>query len=666
MKKSLKLTRNNSTADVLTDSQNVAFKWSSYSTGTDKIIISLCYHGAYGMGEKFDYINQKGKRVVNQVEEKFCNQGDKTYCSIPFFVTDVGIGVYVKTNIKTEFDFENDHIELLIPENTVIEVYTGSFQQIISEFVETTGSVKAPPRFAFGPWVSANHWNTQDDVERVRQELHKYRFPSTVIVLEAWSDEATFYIFNGAKYKTKNGANSFSYEDFDFSESKYWNDPRAMISELHDEGIHTVLWQIPVYKKMEDGRFNAQNETDTEDAIKRKLCVFTDDGSPYRIPEGNWFAGSVIPDFTNAETVRTWFARRKYLLDIGVDGFKTDGGEFIYQNSLKFSNGDSGKEEKNAYCQNYTGAYHDFIGKDKILFSRAGSTGTQITTILWAGDHQSTDDELKNVYRSAMSAACSGITYWSFDIGGFAGKLPSLDLYRRATEFACFCPIMQFHSEPDGGQFKEIMPGAEGNNERTPWNIAMINDTPQFIDEMRYWYNLRMLLIPYICSEAEKSVRSRIPMMRPLFFEAPYCDVAEYENEYFFGESLLVAPLLEKDETRRSVYLPEGVWYGFFSGKKYYGKAVIDSVNERFPVFIKADKAMVLKDSIDKLDDPEWAADNRVNELNHLLLVTASEEGSYEFYDENGIEKLSWNKCEKLHGDEKNLINRVIAINSYK
>ena len=49
------------------------------------LTVSLSYRGAYGMGEKYDALNQKGRVVVNQVEEKFCFQGEKTYCPAPFF-----------------------------------------------------------------------------------------------------------------------------------------------------------------------------------------------------------------------------------------------------------------------------------------------------------------------------------------------------------------------------------------------------------------------------------------------------------------------------------------------------------------------------------------------------------------------------------------------------
>lgn len=105
----------------------------------------------------------------------------------------------------------------------------------------------------------------------------------------------------------------------------------------------------------------------------------------------------------------------------------------------------------------------------------------------------------------------TGIPFWSFDIAGFAGPLPSPDLYRRATQLACFVPVMQWHSEPDGGQFKELMPGMDGNNERSPWNIAKAWNCPAFIDEMRFWHRLRINLLPYLYSTALQCCRSTGP-----------------------------------------------------------------------------------------------------------------------------------------------------------
>lgn len=556
-----------------------------------EVFIYADYMGAYGTGERFNTINQKGRKCINQVKEQFCNQGDNTYLSIPFFITDAGFGVFVDTKIVSEFDFKKD-ITIKCSNESNIYFFTGQPKEIIKEFISLLGGpIETPPRVAFGPWVSANHWKSEADVRRVREELKKYDFPATVMVLEAWSDEATFYIFNGAKYEAKPDGIAFTYDDFDFSESEYWNNPRKMIEELKSDGIELVLWQIPVFKQMEEGEYSLQNDLDAKDAIKSRNCVFNNDGTPYRIPKGNWFEGSLIPDFTNEETERKWFNKRQYLLDIGVAGFKTDGGEFIYKDELVFANGDTGREQRNAYAQTYVDSYKRFIGNNRILFSRAGYTGAQRTPFVWAGDHLSTNEELKHAYYSAISAANSGILYWGFDIGGFAGPLPTKDVYLRSTQFACFCPVMQWHSEPDGGQFREIMPGAEGNNERSPWNIAAIYNDETYLDEIRYWHKLRMRLLPYIYNQATVSAQSGIPMMRSLFWEdSMNKELISWTEEYYFGEDLLVAPLLEENQCSREVYLPKGNWIGFFSGEIYEGSSLISSEKEKFPVFIKQGK----------------------------------------------------------------------------
>ena len=303
------------------------------------LTVSLSYRGAYGMGEKYDALNQKGHVVVNQVEEKFCFQGEKTYCPAPFFWTDSGFGLYVDTCETTTFHFDENSVTIDLPESAPVVAFSGEPAQIVSAYMELFGKAVLPPEWAFGVWVSANRWNCQKDAEQQIENLKKHDFPASILVLEAWSDEATFYIWNGAKYQLKPDGAALQYDDFDFSDSP-WPDPKGMTDALHKAGLHLVLWQIPVYKKQgPDEILNVQNTLDREDAVRRGLCVRLADGTPYTIPDGHWFSGSMIPDYTNPETVRTWFDKRQYLLDMGVDGFKTDGGEFIYRPDVRFCDG---------------------------------------------------------------------------------------------------------------------------------------------------------------------------------------------------------------------------------------------------------------------------------------------------------------------------------------
>ena len=553
------------------------------------LTVHVPYNGAYGMGEKYDNLNQKGKTVINQVREKFCFQGDKTYCTAPFFWTDTGFGLYVDTCEVTTFDFSEKSIEITLPEIAEVVLFSGTPEEMVREYMSLFGPAILPPEWTMGIWISANRWNTQKDVEELLTKLKKYDFPASIVVLEAWSDEATFYIWNGAKYEPVSKGQALKYEDFDFSGTP-WPDPAKMVQDIHDAGLKLLLWQVPVYKKQGDDEIqNAQNDLDREDAAARKLCVTMPDGAPYTIPKGNWFPDSMVPDFTNPDTIKSWFSKRQYLLDIGVDGFKTDGGEFIHHPDAQFHNGTTGKEGINRYSRDYTESYRNFVGSNGVVFSRAGFSGQHTVPCHWGGDQQSQNSELASVLKAGLSAAASGMIFWGFDLAGFAGPLPTLDLYRRATQMACFCPIMQWHSEPDGGQFRELMPGAEGNNERSPWNMEESYAASGFMDEMRYWHKLHDQLHPYLWKTAQDCVRNSTPFMRPLVYEWPNdVNAVNCQDEYLLGNDLLVAPLLEENATSREVYLPDGLWVDFFDGTEYVGNQTITAGKDgKLPVFTR-------------------------------------------------------------------------------
>ncbi|MEG1687195.1 MAG: glycoside hydrolase family 31 protein, partial [Angelakisella sp.] len=82
-----------------------------------------------------------------------------------------------------------------------------------------------------------------------------------------------------------------------------------------------------------------------------------------------------------------------------------------------------------------------------------GFTGGQQYPIHWAGDQISSWSELRGQLTAGLSLGLSGVPFWGFDIGGFANAMPTAELYLRATAFAAFAPVMQFHSEPRSGQF---------------------------------------------------------------------------------------------------------------------------------------------------------------------------------------------------------------------
>jgi alpha-glucosidase (family GH31 glycosyl hydrolase) len=318
---------------------------------------------------------------------------------------------------------------------------------VTAAFVALTGAIALPPRWAFGPWMSANTWNDQATAMAAVRRTLAEGVPATVLVLEAWSDEATFYVFNDAEYDAVPGGDRLGLADLRFGGR--WPDPKGMIDACHAEGVRVVLWQIPVLGRCPTP--HPQHDADVAHALERGYVIRHGDGTPYR-NAGWWFTDALVFDPTNPDARAWWFDKRRYLFDdLGIDGMKTDGGEHLWGRDLIAWNGQRGTELVNRYAQAYVDAYHGFVteatGGDGLTFSRAGYVGAQRTPAHWAGDENSTWSAFRASIQAGLSAGMAGVSIWGWDIAGFSGEIPTVELYLRSTQMACFCPVMQYHSE---------------------------------------------------------------------------------------------------------------------------------------------------------------------------------------------------------------------------
>ncbi|MBU1093225.1 MAG: hypothetical protein KKH01_02050 [Firmicutes bacterium] len=608
----------------------------------DQLKISGQFNYIFGFGEKYNAINQKGHHIENKVSDQFCNQNEKTYFPLPFFFLKEGLGILIHTRRVFEFSLEND-IDVdfsKLEDDLVIYVFTGKPKDMISDFMELTGETLLPPKWAFGPWMSAHRWNKQAMIEEQLTYSIQYRLPMTTLVIEQWSDEATFYAFNQSKYAPKKEGLKSS--DILYDKEDPWYDPQKMIDMIHQQGIKLILWQTPVIKALESHEpMNAQHELDQQYVIEHDLICKKQDQSIYTIPEGRWFPGSMIPDFSNQSMKNWWFNKRQYLLDMGVDGFKTDGGEFIYSDDIVFSSNLMGRDMINQYSKDYIKAYHEFSGHNRVLFSRAGYLGQQSNTIQWAGDQKSTWKEFQAVYQAGINASLSGQTFWGFDIGGFAGDLPSMELYLRGTEFAVFTPIMQFHSEPIGGQFALLDASKIMNNERTPWNMMKHYNREDLLHIFQSYYWMRMNLLPYIYSESIKAVRYKTTLMKHLMIEYPDDPLAyEYHHQYLFGH-LLVAPVIEENQYEQDIYFPAGEWKHLLNDQTYSGNKIhhLKTTLNDIQVFAKKGSALVLN-----LGENQMFPSDVGNQLDNdtLTVILYGVQGRYHYMDNHSDCFIDW------------------------
>ncbi len=556
-----------------------------------------------GFGERFDALDHRGTRLDSVVFEQYKSQGAhrRTYLPMPFahVVGGRGWGLHVRTSRRVWFDLGAEDTGRLVIEaetdtpvgaGAAIEValYDGDPTRVLDAFLTEVGRPSELPDWVFRLWASGNEWNTQAEVERQMALHREHDIPVGSVVIEAWSDESTFTAFRDAQYDVRAGGGPMHLADFTFPADGAWPDPRGMVEGLHAHDVRVHLWQIPLIKMRPHP--HGQAKADAEAAVREDVLIreVAPDGSlrPYR-NRGWWFPLGLMPDLTDERAADWWTQKRRYLVEeVGIDGFKTDGGEHAWGADLRYLDGAHGDEANNRYPVAYAAAYGRLLrsaGKAPVTFSRAGFTGSQSHGAFWAGDENSTWEAFRWSMLAGLSAAASGILYWGWDIAGFSGEIPDAELYVRAMAASAFVPIMQYHSEFNHHR--------SPSRDRTPWNIAERTGDADVITEVREIVAVRERLVPYLAEQARQSIATSRPLMRPLYFDHPADKrVWDYPLQWMLGDEVLVSPVVHPDVTSSPVYLPEGAWLDAWSGEPVTGGQVVEATTprHRVPVFLRA------------------------------------------------------------------------------
>ncbi len=270
----------------------------------------------------------------------------------------------------------------------------------------------------------------------------------------------------------------------------------------------------------------------------------------YLVDFGEFDCG--VLDFTRGET-RDWFAERvlaRELLDIGVDGWMADFGEYL-PTDLRLADGSDPMEAHNRWPVLWAEVNAQALasrGKagDALFFMRAGFSGAQAhCPLLWAGD-QSVDftrhDGIGTAITAALSAGLTGSAYSHSDCGGYTsllGNVRSEELMHRWCELAAFAPVMRSH---------------EGNR---PGDNLQYDSSDELLACFAKWSRVHAALAPYVRSLCDEAVESGLPAQRPLFLHYPD-DAALWnvQDQFLYGSDLLVAPVIEQGAVSRVVVLP--------------------------------------------------------------------------------------------------------------
>lgn len=474
----------------------------------------------FGCGESFTSLDKRGQKIVLWTTDANGIQNQKMYKPIPFFLSSSGYGMLMHTTTPITCDFGNSFAglnSLLIGDDELdLFVFLGSPKEILGEYTALTGRPPLPPLWSFGLWMSRCTYDNEKQVREISAKLRENKIPCDVLHLDTGWFETDWRC------------------DYEFSTTRF-ADPAKMISDLKKDGFHVSLWQLPY--------FVPKNKLFPE-IVEKSMAV--------RDAKENLPEEDAVLDFSNPATVSWYQNKIANLLKLGVGAIKVDFGEAAPLNGI-YASGRTGFYEHNYYPLRYNKTVSDITKQttgDSIIWARSTWAGSQRYPLHWGGDAESTDDGMAAELRGGLSLGLSGVTFWSHDVGGFVGK-ESADLYLRWLAFG----MMTSHSRCHGQKPKE------------PWTYdAAVMDEFRLIDEMKY------RLMPYVYAQAKDSSTRGLPMLRALFIEFPD-DPGSWrvEDEYFFGSSILVAPLLHEGATGRDVYLPPGTWIDYQTGKIYAG-----------------------------------------------------------------------------------------------
>lgn len=501
------------------------------------------YEHVIGFGEKAFDIERRRLvlRMWNTDPGGYRRGDDPIYTSIPFFISvrERVAGYFVNSTSEVVFDVgvsEYDQVLVKIPEkHAEIYLFEGStIEEVVEQFVGLTGMPFMPPEWSLGHQISRYSYYPENSVLKVAGEYAKL-VPVSAIYLD-------IDYMDGFKLFTWN--------------SKIFRDPKGMVESLHRKGIRAVAIMDPGLKAEQGYRHFEKGVGGYVETGHRELYLG-------RV----WPGLCAFPDFFRDEAVEHWKGMVKsFVTENSLDGLWLDMNEPSVFSETKTIPEDAvhsyrGERVKHGTVHNAYGfmevraTYEAMkeVVEEPFILSRSGYAGIQKYAAIWTGDNISSWDDLRLQIPMVTSMGISGIPFAGCDLGGFAGRTEG-ELLARYYQMALFFPVFRNHKAKDGSdQELYLLP------ERFRKLAADAVST-------------RYMFMPYLYSLAYEAHRTGHPVARPLCYEFQNDRTAySINDEYMAGRSLLYAPLLEKGERGRDVYLPEGSWFSLYEGVELTG-----------------------------------------------------------------------------------------------
>ncbi|TFG14306.1 DUF5110 domain-containing protein [Candidatus Thorarchaeota archaeon] len=563
----------------------------------------------YGMGEKAHGLNKRGLRYVmwNTDNPDYDSGSDPLYQSIPFFIVlDDGIshGIFLDNTYKTWFDFgraTNDEYAFGAPDGPIdyYIIYGPAMQDVVEGYTRITGKPHFIPKWALGyqhsRWME---YESHEDILQMARGLRKHEIPCDTIVLDIlYMDQ--FKIFTW--------------------DTEIFPKPQELTRQLSEMGFKTMTIIDPGVKK-ENGYFVF------DEGVEKDYFLKKEDGSLFIGLV--WPGLTVFPAFSRPE-VRIWFGNfyqkqprwgvsSSSWLDMNEpsvhEGLQ---GEYSVSEAVTQDGTPWEPRLRNVYglCMAeaaFNGLREAYPGERPFLLTRSGFAGYQKYSATWTGDNKSTWEYLRLSIPMILNLGLSGVPFSGADIGGFGGDV-SGELLTRWYQLGSFYPFSRNHSHIE-------------TIRQEPWLFS--DETLQVAQN---YISLRYYFLRYLYSLAWLASETGMPIMRPLVLEfQDDQNTYDLDTEFLVGPFLLIAPILEEGESQRSVYLPEGVWFDYWTGVRHEGPASVEVIApiDTMPMYCRGGSVFptgeVMQNSQDFQSDI-------------ILLIYPDGTGSFILYEDDGI-----------------------------
>ncbi len=527
--------------------------------------------GLYGLGEYFDDVNNRGK--LRTMHLGFVSEGgsetgyNDAHVPVPFLTGSRGWGLFVECPYPSVFDVAtkaDDRVEATFGtgwntmDGLTFYLYAADHPlDIPKHYYETTGYPALPAPWALGPWIWRDELPKGENHEmetNVREDLQKIRE----------QDLATSAYWIDRPYAT--GVNTFDFH------VDWFEDAQALIDHAHDTGFRMALWHSPYVAA-------------SGDEVAADLAAVADTNGYFPPQTGltlnKW--GKPI-DFTNPDAYAWWQELIQQYVDMGIEGFKLDYAEDVVpgllgaRNVWEFHDGTDERTMQSRYQIGYHKVYAETLPVEGgFIISRGGTYGDQkYTNVIWPGDidgqlwynleEVTYEGEtfravggLPGAVVASVGLGASGYPFFGSDTGGYLNTPPDKETFTRWFQHTALSSVMQVGT----------------NTNDVPWEFdAETGFDQEMLDWYRIYARLHLRLFPYEWTYAKNIAVDGRPIQRALGLAYP--EIGEHPwDEYLFGEVLLAAPVVRRDQRERPVILPPGAWVDWWDGTVHAGGQTI-------------------------------------------------------------------------------------------